>query len=103
MERVENSNNPNETIKKYGAASWIWGLYCIDNDNLGIRFMKNLTGEGVENPVSFMLTTNGGELLKESSDVEFIEFNEYQTNTFYSPNRNADAPNSFIKMVLSKN
>ncbi|HET8864685.1 MAG TPA: 6-bladed beta-propeller [Gracilimonas sp.] len=102
MERVENSNNPNETVKKYGAASWIWGLYCMGSDNIGIKFLKNLTGED-GNPVSFMLTTNEGELLKESSDVPFILFNDHQTDTLYFPDKEAEAPNTFIKRVLIGN
>ncbi len=100
MEKVESSNNPNETIKKYGAASWIWGLYCMEDENIGIKFMKNLTGED-GNPVSFMLTTSGGELLKESSDVSLIQFNDHKTDTLYFTNKEAKAPNSFIKKVLN--
>lgn len=99
MEKVENSNNPNETVKKYGEASWIWGLYCMDDSNIGIKFMKNLTGEN-GNPVSFMLTTSEGELLKESSDVPLFEFNHHKTDTLYYPKEEAETPNSFIKMVL---
>ncbi|MFP8489805.1 6-bladed beta-propeller [Gracilimonas sp. Q87] len=101
METVENPNNPNETVKKYGEASWIAGLYCMRNGDVGIKFMKNLTGEGGKS-VSFMLTTNGGELLKESSDVPLILFNEHQTDTLYSLNREAEVPNSFIKIVLNR-
>ncbi|MDZ7805978.1 MAG: 6-bladed beta-propeller [Gracilimonas sp.] len=101
MEKVENARNPDETIKKYGAASWIWGLYCMDNEDVGIRFVKNLTGEGGD-PVSFMFTTNGGELLKESSDVPLVLFNDHQTDTLYFQDREAKLPNSYIKAVLHR-
>lgn len=101
MEEVENSKNPDEIVRKYAAASWVWGLYCMDNEDIGIKFMKNLTGEG-GNPVSFMLTTNGGELLKELSGVPFIQFNEHQTDTLYFPDKDALVPNTFIKRVLNR-
>ena len=102
MEKVENATNPNETVKKYGAGSWIWGIYCMGNGNLGIKFMKNLTGED-GNSVSFMLTTNGGKLLRESSDVPLIQFNDHKTDTLYSPNEEVKTPNSFIKRLLIRN
>lgn len=101
MEKVEDANNPNETVKKYGEVSWIWGMYCMGEGNIGIKFMKNLTGEN-GNPVSFMLATTEGELIKESSDVPSIEFNHHNSDTLYFANEEAETPNSFIKMVLNR-
>lgn len=102
MEKVTSLNNPKETVKKYGDASWILDLHCVNDGYILIQFLKDLRGEQ-ENPVSLMLVNKIGELIKESSNMPLIKFSKIGTDTLFLPNRKKPLPNTAIKSVLIRN